>query len=165
MLPAIADPRFKKRNEQMTTDDDEKLHGPFTLQTTERYQKSKSHDCAFHLFVQGSTKNNITISRVKEGQYKYIGKVLLDGIKKWMLSWTDSVESEEELQVSYNCLMALLEEDEFAVFFDSTFPDDVKTFLISKVWCHRHSCAHYKFMDHGPLEQELQIQVKLKEVY
>jgi hypothetical protein len=162
MLPAIADPRFEKRNEQMTTDDDEKLHGPFTLQTTERFQKSKRRNCAFHLFVQGSTKNNITISRVKDGQDKYIGKALL---KKWMLSWTDSVESEEEIQVSYNCLMAMLEEDEFATFFDLTFPDDVVTFLISKVWRHRDSFAHYKFMDHRTFGTRTSNQVKLKEVY
>jgi len=76
MMPAINDPRFARRNQMMATDDDQKLHGPFTLQTNDRYTSSKRRDCAFHLFIQGSTKNKITLSRVLEGRDSYIGKAI-----------------------------------------------------------------------------------------
>jgi len=41
----------------------------------------------------------------------------------------------------------LINEDEFAKLFDSSFPDDLMKFLISKVWWRRASFAHYEFMD------------------
>jgi hypothetical protein len=117
------------------TDDDEKLHGPFTLETNERYQRSKCHDCAFHLFIQGSTKNKITLSQVKEGQDKHISKALFEGIKVWMLLWMNDIKSEEELQILYDCMMALIQEKDFARHFDPTFPDKLMMFFVSKIWC------------------------------
>jgi hypothetical protein len=149
MVPALSDPRFEKRNELMTTDNDSKLHGPFTAQTTAigRYKNSKHQDCTFHLFTQGFTKNKITSSRVKDGPNSYIGKALLDAIKSWMISWTNDVESPAELSLLRDLLLELIADKETWRHFDSSFPDDFLKFLIDKIWRRRGTFAHYEFMD------------------
>ena len=87
MLPALVDPQFEKKKEQITTNGDEKLYSPFKVQTKVRYLHSKHCDCTYHLFTQGFTNNRIKSSCVKEGPKNFIGKALLDALKTWMILW------------------------------------------------------------------------------
>lgn len=146
MVPAIVDPRFIVRNKQMATDNDDKLHGPYEKQVPSRYENGKHRLCCFHSITQGWPKNNITNNRVKQGPESYIGDAILEAIKRIVISWTNDIESPEELKVSYNILMALLNDKEYMKYFDESFPNDVITFVVKKVWIYRDKLVHYNFM-------------------
>jgi len=144
-VPALVDPRFLLRNEQMNTDGDDKMYNPFITHISSIYKKSKQRLCAFHLFTQGWPQNGITSKRIKDGASE-IGVTVLEVIKNWVISWTSDVESPEELQISYELLMLFLEDPQFMNYFDILFADDVKKFLTTKVWQHREKFAYYHYM-------------------
>jgi hypothetical protein len=83
---------------------------------------------------------------VKQGLGSQLGITVLESIKNWVLSWTNDVESPEELQILYELLMFFLEKHEFMCYFDDCFPADVKMFLLIKVWPHHEKFAYYHFM-------------------
>jgi hypothetical protein len=107
LVPAIVDPRFIARNCLITTDNDNKLYGPYKNHIITRYINGKHRLCTFHGITQGWPKNKITTSHVKSGAGSDIGHAILEAIKTIVMSWTTDVESAEELQMSYECLMHL----------------------------------------------------------
>lgn len=121
-------------------DADDKLYGPFVLQIPETYVQSQHLLCTFHLLTQGWQPNKITTSRIvtkSEIGATILEATILEAIKHWFLLWTDDVESATELQMSYDLLIDFLGDKSFMKHFDSLFPDDVRLFLVSKVWQHR----------------------------
>lgn len=66
--------------------------------------------CTFHGLTQGWVKNKITTFRILQGSGNDIGVSILESLKNWVMSWTNDVESPEELQVSYELLMEVLDD-------------------------------------------------------
>jgi len=97
-VPALTDPRFRARNQQMNTDGDDKIYNPFIAQIPRLYPNSKHRLCGYHLFMQGWPQNGITTKRINDGAGE-IGATILEAIKNWVLLWTTDVESPEELHM------------------------------------------------------------------
>lgn len=70
----------------------------------------------------------------------------LDAIKFWVLSWTTGIESNEELNISYNLLLLFLEDHEHMKHFDAMIPTDVHWVIVKNIWQHCGKFAYYYFM-------------------
>lgn len=57
-----------------------------------------------------------------------------------------TVESEEELDVSHKCLVELLGMEEYKRHFDDCFADNVAETIEAKIWKYRYKYAHFVFM-------------------
>ena len=143
LVPALVDPRFIARNRVMTTDNDDKLCGP--LVASPKFANGRHRQCTFHGITQIWPKNNITSLRIRKG-HDVMGSVVSEAIKRITLSWTNCVESEEELNVSHKCLKELLGMGEHMQHFDDCFADDVAETIETKIWRCRCKLAHFVFM-------------------
>ena len=144
LVPAIVDPRFIVRNQLMTTtDNDDKLYSPYESQILSRYKYGAHRLCTCHGITQVWPKNKITSLRIEKGA-SLIGHPVLEPIKRIPVSWTNDVQSKEELDMPYDCLKALLHLEEFMKCFDASFPHDVHEAVESKIWIHREKLAHYR---------------------
>lgn len=144
MVPALVDPRFLARNQLMTTDNDNKLYGTYESQIPARFHIGHHRLCTFHGMTQIWPKNNITISCVTNG-CEMIGQCVLDAIKRIVVSWTTDIESEQELQVSHDCLMSLLQDEKYMKCFDKHFSNDMITTVTKKIWAYRAKLVRYRF--------------------
>lgn len=130
VVPALADRRFIVRHSLLNSDGDDKLYGPYDSQIPGTYALGKHRLCTFHLFTQGWQPNQITASRIID-KSQAGANVSLAAIKNWMLSWTNDVESVEELSVSHDLLLNFLEDKTYMKHFDPLFPDSVRTFVLA----------------------------------
>ena len=148
MVPSIVDPRFIFRNQLMTTDNDSKMYGPYESQTVMkvRFINAMHRLCAFHGITQPLSTKDTSVLCIKDG-CKEIGFPILEAIKRIVLSWTNDVESAEELQVSYDCLIALLSNTELMQCFESSLANSVRIVVQKKIWVYRHKLAHYRYMN------------------
>ena len=91
------------------TDGDEQEHNAFNalMGQGDLFEGSSHALCSLHMITQGSKNNNITSHG--HGQK---GITYLDVVKKWLYSWTSSIESKVEFNVSYSLLRSWLQSDD-----------------------------------------------------
>jgi hypothetical protein len=88
-------------------------------------------------------KNNITVNRVKNNSK--IGLAVLEALKRSILHWTDDVQRDAEIKMSYNILVAFL--FLFPFFFFKLAPANMKNLPISRggASCHFKGTSEIPF--------------------
>jgi hypothetical protein len=144
--PSLLGECFLRRNHGMGTDGDEKLYGPFTANAGpgRLYPNSCHRLCAFHKFRQGPKGEGF---HGRRSGLSDEGKNCYRAVEVWMYSWTDNVESEDELNMSFCLLKKFLHDLKVREALTQTFAQDIENHVVTKVWAHRHLFSHHVY--HG----------------
>jgi hypothetical protein len=144
--PALLGERFLQRNCGMGTDGDDKLYDPFTANAGpgRLYPNSRHRLCAFHKFRQGPKGEGF---HGRRSGLSDEGKNCYRAVEVWMYSWTDNVESEDELNMSFCLLKKFLRDPKVREALTRTFARDIENHIVTKVWAHRHLFSHHVY--HG----------------
>ena len=109
ILPQLFPKEGISRMRMIVTDGDTNEYEPIRdLVTNDKLLTNCKHRlCAWHLIDRGMLQNHCGGGSIRTRQ----GKKMLAIIKKWIFSWSSSIESLEELEFSFDLLMKYIESD------------------------------------------------------
>jgi hypothetical protein len=121
----------------MGTDGDDKLYDPFTVNAGpgRLYPKSCHRLCAFHKFRQGPKGEGF---HGRRSALTDEGKNCYHAIEVCLYSWTDDVESEKELEVSFHLLKIFLHDPKVRDALTPSFARDIENHIVTKIWSDRN---------------------------
>jgi hypothetical protein len=119
----------------MGLDGEERQYSAFISTIPTVFPRSAHILCSWHLFDRGQKESGINLSLVdKKNQVQ--GNAYMKVVTRWLFSWTDSVESRSEFELSYKLLLQWLGSSDLTSVFPPLLVERISSFVAKSVVPH-----------------------------
>jgi hypothetical protein len=134
-VPKLHSKHHLCRNEVMGLDGEERQYSAFVATIPTVFPRSTHILCSWHLFDRGQKESGINLSLV-DNKNQVQGKAYMKVVTRWLFSWTDSVESRSEFELSYKLLLQWLGSSDLTSVFSPLLVERITNFVAKSVVPH-----------------------------